>query len=58
VEERSNEAPALSPVEACLLASLFAGEFAHVVESEPRLLRGAEEEGAALRAPNRRSRSL
>jgi hypothetical protein len=35
-EERSNEAPALSPMEACEQASLFAGEFARVQESEPR----------------------
>jgi hypothetical protein len=34
-EERSNEAPALSPVEACLQASLFVGEFARLLESEP-----------------------
>jgi hypothetical protein len=35
-EERSNEAPALSPLSACMQASLFAGEFARVQQSEPR----------------------
>jgi hypothetical protein len=34
-EERSNEAPVLSPMEACLQASLFAGELARVRESTP-----------------------
>src|SRR5262249_47380301 len=35
VEDRSNEAPVLSPMEACLQASLFAGELARVRESTP-----------------------
>jgi hypothetical protein len=35
-QERSNQAPALSPRQACMQASLFAGEFARVQESEPR----------------------
>jgi hypothetical protein len=35
-EQRSNEAPALSPLSACMQASLFAGEFARVKESELR----------------------
>jgi hypothetical protein len=34
VEDRSNEAPALSPMEGCMQASLFAGEFARVQERE------------------------
>jgi len=33
-EDRSNEAPALSLMEACMQASLFAGEFARVEEKE------------------------
>jgi hypothetical protein len=33
-EDRSNEAPALSPLEACMQASLFAGEFLRVEEKE------------------------
>jgi hypothetical protein len=35
-EDRSNEAPVLSPMEACTQASLFAGEFAHVHEGAPQ----------------------
>lgn len=35
-EDRSNEAPVLSPMEACMQASLFAGEFAHVREGAPQ----------------------
>jgi hypothetical protein len=33
-EERSNEAPELSPMEACMQVSLFAGEFARVEEKD------------------------
>jgi hypothetical protein len=33
-EDRSNEAPALSPMEACMQASLFAGELLRVEEKE------------------------
>jgi hypothetical protein len=35
-QERSNEAPALSPLSACMQASLWAGEFARVQQSELR----------------------
>jgi hypothetical protein len=35
-QERSNEAPALSPMQACMQASLCAGEFARVQQSELR----------------------
>jgi hypothetical protein len=33
-DDRSNEVPALSPLEACMQASLFVGEFLRVGEKE------------------------
>jgi hypothetical protein len=35
-EDRSSEAPMLSPMEACMQASWLAGEFAHVPEGGPQ----------------------